>query len=130
MLGWPPIKNEALSLLSASHKQHERVRLLLDVAAEASRLIGWAITSGDIGLDVLLRAPSGRPPGDATNYLGGIGDVLQDKSNPINLDLSHLGVLQAVALYFDDRQIHRVRYDVATADSPSYSVRVSVLGGV
>jgi hypothetical protein len=127
VLGWPPIKNEALSLLSAGHKQHERVRLLLEAANRASKQSGWAIASGDIGLDVLLRAPSGRPPGDATNYLGGIGDVLQDKSHPINLDLSHLGALQAVALYLDDRQIRRLRYDVEAGDSPSYSVRVSVM---
>jgi hypothetical protein len=80
VLGWPPIKNEALSLLSAGHKQRERVRLLLEAATGASRLIGWAIASGDIGLDVLLRAPSGRPPGDATNYLGGIGDVCRTRA--------------------------------------------------
>jgi hypothetical protein len=28
-------------------------------------------------VDVVVRGP-GRPPADATNYLGGIGDVLQD----------------------------------------------------
>ncbi|TDC72772.1 hypothetical protein E1193_27005 [Micromonospora sp. KC606] len=125
--GWPPIKNEALSLLSASHKQHDRVRALLEAAAVASQSVGWKVTDRLVGLDVTLRAPFGHPAGDATNYLGGIGDVLQDKTNPINLDLSHLGPLQQVALYLDDRQIVRVRYDVEPADSPSYSVRVVVL---
>jgi hypothetical protein len=125
--GWPPIKNEALSLFSAHHKQHERVRTLLEAAAVASQSVGWKVTDRVVGLDVTLRAPFGRPAGDATNYLGGVGDVLQDKSNPVNLDLSHLGPLQQVALYLDDRQIVRVRYDVETAESPSYSVHVSIL---
>ncbi|MEU4160822.1 hypothetical protein [Actinoplanes sp. NPDC026670] len=128
--GWPPIKNEALSLFSAGNKQFERVRSLLEAAAEASRQTGWTVISGDICLAVVVRAPSGRPPGDATNYLGGIGDVLQDKSKPVNLDLSHLGPLQAVALYENDQQIQRVRYDVETADVPSYTVKVSALPGV
>jgi hypothetical protein len=88
------------------------------------------MAAGDIGLDVLVRAPSGRPPGDATNYLGGIGDVLQDKSSPVNIDLSHLGSLQRVALYLDDRQICQVRYNVDRADSESYSIRVWVIDGV
>ncbi|MBL7259339.1 hypothetical protein [Paractinoplanes lichenicola] len=125
--GWPPIKNEALSLFSANNRQHERVRELLEATAVASRSVGWNVTDRLVGLDVTLRAPRGRPAGDATNYLGGIGDVLQDKSSPINLDLSHLGSLQQVALYLDDRQIVRVRYDVEPADNPSYSVRVVVL---
>ncbi|GIF16975.1 hypothetical protein [Actinoplanes teichomyceticus] len=125
--GWPPIKNEALSLLSANHQQHDRVRTLLEAAAIASQAVAWTVTDRVVGLDVTVRAPLGRPAGDATNYLGGIGDVLQDKSNPVNLDLSHLGPLQEVALYLDDRQITQVRYDVEPADSPSYSVRVVVL---
>jgi hypothetical protein len=127
--GWPPIKNEAKSLLSGSHEQHQSVRMLLEAAAAASRRTGWTMATEDIALDVIVRAPSGRPPGDATNYLGGIGDVLQDKSHPINIDLSHLGVLQAVALYLDDRQIRRVTYNAERADTPSYSVRVSALDG-
>lgn len=125
--GWPPIKNEALSLLSANHKQHDRVRTLLEAAMAASKSVGWKATGRLVGLDVTVRAPFGRPAGDATNYLGGIGDVLQEKNKLINLDLSHLGPLQEVALYLDDRQIVRVRYDVEPADSPSYSVRVVIL---
>lgn len=67
------------------------------------------------------------PPGDATNYLDGIADVLQDKTNPRNIDLPHLGDLQAVALYHDDPQISEINYRVARADSPSYTVRITVL---
>ena len=102
---------------------------LLEAAAVASRQVGWTIVSADIALDVIVRAPAGRPPGDATNYLGGIGDVLQDKSHPTSMDLSHLGALQEVALYLDDRQIRRVTYSVELAASASYSVRVSILDG-
>jgi hypothetical protein len=102
-------------------------QMLLEAAAAASRRTEWTTAIADIALDVIVRAPLGRPPGDATNYLGGIGDVLQDKSHPINIDLSHLGVFQAVALYLDDRQIRQVTYNVERADTPSYSVRVSVL---
>ncbi|WP_319462526.1 hypothetical protein [Micromonospora sp. RTP1Z1] len=127
--GWPPLKNEAKSMLAAGHKHHGSVRALLEAAAVASRQVGWTIVSADIALDVVVQAPAGGPPGDATNYLGGIGDVLQDKSHPTSMDLSHLGALQEVALYVDDRQIRRVTYSVELAESASYSVRVSILDG-
>jgi hypothetical protein len=122
--GWPPLKNEAKSMLAAAHQHHESVRALLEAAALASQRTGWTPVSTDVALDVIVRTPSARPPGDATNYLGGIGDVLQDKSHPVNIDLSHLGALQAVALYHDDRQICRVTYSIEPAESPSYRVRV------
>jgi hypothetical protein len=125
--GWPPIKNEARSMLAAGHEQHARVRALLEAAAEAIRQTEWQPVSVDVALEVTVRSPSNRPPADATNYLGGIGDVLQDKSRPINIDLSHLKDLQAVALYVDDRQICRVTYSIELADTPSYNVRVSVI---
>ena len=103
-------------MLAAGHRQHERVRALLEAAALAANQTGWTAVTADIALDVVVRTPSARPPGDATNYLGGIGDVLQDKSRPLNVDLSHLGALQAVALYLDDCQICRVTYSVEPAD--------------
>jgi len=87
------------------------------------------MVSADIGLDVFVQALAGRPPGDATNYLGGIGDVLQDKSHHSSMDVSHLGALQEVALYIDDRKIRRVAYSVERAESASYTVRISILGG-
>jgi hypothetical protein len=127
--GWPPIKNEAKSMLAAGHDQHVRVRALLEAAAAAAiGQAGWEPVSADVALEVTVRSPSTRPPADATNYLGGIGDVLQDKSRPMNIDLSHLGDLQAVALYANDRQICRVTYSIELAETPSYNVRVSVLG--
>jgi hypothetical protein len=45
--GPPPIKNEALSLLSAGHKQHERVRALLEAAAAEAQRISWAVASAE-----------------------------------------------------------------------------------
>src|SRR6266568_2017174 len=106
--GWPPLKNEATSMLATHHRQADRVRTLLVKAAEAASAARWTPASADVALEVIIRTPTARPPGDATNFLGGIADVLQDKTNPRNIDLSHLGDLQAVALYRDDRQISQI----------------------
>lgn len=125
--GWPPVKNEAKSMLAAEHPQHERVRRLLKTAAAAAQLANWTVVSVDIALDVTVRTPTPRPPADATNYLGGIGDVLQDKTTPLNIDLSYLDVLQGVALYRNDRQICRISYRTEPADIASYRVRISTL---
>ena len=125
--GWPPLKNEATSMLAIHHRQADRVRTLLVKAAEAASAAGWISASADVALEVIIRGPSARPPGDATNFLGGIADVLQDKTNPRNIDLSHLGDLQAVALYRDDRQISQISYHEEPAKSPSYLVRISNL---
>ena len=118
--GWPPLKNEAKSMLSAGHHQHASVRALLEAAAVATQQAAWTPVGTDVALDVVVPSPSPRPPGDATNYLGGIGDVLQDKSSPTNLDLSHLGSLRGVALYVNDPQICRIAYRIEASHSPSY----------
>jgi hypothetical protein len=125
--GWPPLKNEATSMLAVGHRQAERIEELLRQAAQAAAAAHWAPTTAEVAMEVIVRCPAARPPGDATNFLGGIADVLQDKTNPRNIDLSHLGDLQAVALYHDDRQISQINYRVARADSPSYIVRITVL---
>src|SRR5437773_1789273 len=52
------------------------VPLLLESAAAAVHAAGWTPVNGDIALEVTIKTPGGRPPGDATNFLGGIGDVL------------------------------------------------------
>lgn len=121
--GWPPTKAEAKSLLAAGHPHAERVRALLFAAREAAQKHGWATTAAEIGLDLVVRGPT-RPASDATNYLGGVGDVLQEKASHYNLDLSHLADLAKVALFADDRQIREIRYAEELADRPSYSVRV------
>ena len=61
---------------------------------------------------------------DATNYLGGIGDVLEDKSRRSAGDIAHLGDLVDVALYRNDNLIREVQYRLKLATEASYSVRV------
>jgi hypothetical protein len=73
---------------------------------------------------VTLRGPLDAPS-DATNYLGGIGDVLESKGHRGVLD--HLGPLATVALYPNDRQIREVRYREEIAPERSYEVRLWAL---
>jgi hypothetical protein len=54
--------------------------------------------SAEIGLALIVRGPTG-PGSDATDYFGGVGDVLQDKILGRNVDISHLDDLASVALY-------------------------------
>jgi hypothetical protein len=102
---------------------------LLEAAQQAVRRVGWTPAAGGIALNLVVRGP-GRPPSDATNYLGGVGDVLQDKTVGRRVDLTHLGELGAVALYTDDRQIRQIRYMEEHADQASYSIRIWQLGPV
>lgn len=126
--GWPPAKNEALSMLGPNHSHAPRVRALLEAARAALRDGDWQFTSEPIGLELIVSAAEGRDPWDATNYLGGVGDVLQDKSRPLpRLDLSHLGELRQVALYENDRQIQEIRYRQSSGPASSYSVRLWTL---
>jgi len=77
-----------------------------------------------VSLELIMRG-NGRPPGDATNYLGGVADVLQAKKGHVMIDLGHLGELRDVALYVNDRQINRVGYSEEAAERTSYVVRVT-----
>ncbi|MDQ7904353.1 hypothetical protein RB614_07435 [Phytohabitans sp. ZYX-F-186] len=126
--GLPPLKNEALSVLAAGNRQAGRVRVLLEAACAEAQRTGWTALADPVALDVVLRRPPGHHSGDATNFLGGIGDVLQDKRRSARvMSLAHLGVLVDVALYVDDRQIRQLSYREEHADEPSYTVRVSTL---
>jgi hypothetical protein len=102
--GLPPIKNEALSLFGAAHPQRERVQRLLTAVAEAVGKTRWVVVTGDVALDVVVRSPTPRSAGDATNFLGGIADVLQVRKTKQGVDLYHLGELAACALFADERQ--------------------------
>jgi hypothetical protein len=96
-------------MLGISHSHSSRVRLLLELAGQACVAQGFVpVVKGHVALDVVVRAPAGQNPADATNYLGGIGDVLEDKSSRGPLD--HLGPLSTVWLYRNDRQITQVSY--------------------
>jgi hypothetical protein len=81
--GWPPIQNEAKSLFAAGHAHRDRVERLLRAAAAAAEETSWVRVGADtnISLDVVVRSPTPRPPADAINFLGGIGDVLQGRSS-------------------------------------------------
>lgn len=79
--GYPPAKSEAKSMLSAGHQHAARVRLLLEAAEQALREHAFApVEAEQIALDLVVHAAPGQPPWDATNYLGGVADVLEDKS--------------------------------------------------
>ncbi|MEW2144182.1 hypothetical protein AB0869_15360 [Micromonospora vinacea] len=124
--GVPPIKNEALSLFAANHRQRERVERLLTAAVTAAKQAGWTSARDDVELDVTLRSPTRRPPGDATNFLGGIADVLQGRKASQGVDLSHLGELAGFALFDDDGQIQDIVYRVVMDSIPSYTVQVTL----
>lgn len=68
-----------------------------------------------------LRRPSGGNPADAINYLGGIADVLENKSHRGTLD--HLG-LAVVGLYANDHQIKQISYRELADNNVSYTVTV------
>lgn len=121
--GYPPAKSEALSMLGAGHSHAPRVQLLLETARRAHLAQDFLpIRSANIGLDVVLYSPAGQNPADATNYLGGIGDVLEDKARRGQLE--HLGDLASVWLYRNDLQIKEVTYRELHADHVSYTVTV------
>lgn len=120
--GWPPAKNEAKSLLAAGHTHAERVVRLLQAARQVlgdrpDVLFG----SRPIGLELIMISPE-EPPADATNFLGGVGDVLEAKGHRGPLD--HLRDLASVGLYENDRQIHEVRYKWHPGFEVRYVVRL------
>jgi hypothetical protein len=124
--GHPPAKNEAQSIFGAGHPHVPRVRLLLDTARCALQQEDFTpITKGPVGLDVIVHAPAGQEPWDATNYLGGIADVLEDKSRRGTLD--HLGDLTSTWLYRNDRQIKEITYRQTPSAHLSYTVTVRAL---
>jgi len=130
--GLPPLKNEAISLFSKDHGQREAVHLLLQRARGSLTPDGRAPfgEAAGLGLEVVIESPEERLPGDATNYLGGIADVLEDKAARERQRpgaLGHLGDLAAVALYPNDRQIREVRYRHRRGEVPRYTVRVWAL---
>lgn len=111
--GLPPGKNEAKSLLAAGHRHAPRVATLLEAARDAvdPSFGPWAEL---VGLEVTIY---GEPDGDATNYLGGIGDALQQTRRNLPSDTG-------VFLFNDDRQIREIRYRQVPSDRPRYRVRL------
>lgn len=77
--------------------------------------------SRPIGLELTVESPA-EPLIDATNFLGGVGDVLEAKSR--RGPLEHLGDLAKVGLYENDLQIHEVRYRWQKTPEVHYLVRL------
>ena len=124
--GWPPAKNEAKSLLAPGHTHADRVVSLLEAARRTVGDTGTVPIFGarPLGLELTIESPD-EPPADATNFLGGVGDVLEvkDRRGP----LEHLGSLAEMGLYDNDRHIHEVRYRWRRAPHVSYVVRLWAL---
>jgi hypothetical protein len=121
--GFPPAKNEALSMFGEKHSHAPRVLRLLREAHTALGEMDFKPLLGPIGLEVVVRAPAQKDPWDATNYLGGIADVLQEKKN-VRISLEHLGDLSEFALYCNDRQIREIHYRQEHGEFPAYRVRI------
>lgn len=121
--GYPPAKGEALSMLGQYHSHAPRVLKLLEAARDATaKAEARHLGSSPIGLELVLRCRRDGNRGDATNYLGGLGDVLESKAHRGQLE--HLGEFAQVALYENDRQIEQVGYRWEGAQEPSYTVRI------
>ncbi len=113
-------------MLGESHPHRPRVVALLEEAGRSMLSTVWdSREARPIGLELVVVAPSQAPASDATNYLGGVADVLQ--ANRVNAALAHLGETATTTLYADDRQIREVRYSVEEGATPRYYVRVWVL---
>jgi hypothetical protein len=124
--GRPPAKDGAQSIFGARHSHTPRVFALLHAARRETQRRGFeGFGSLPIGLE--LRVACGRDHGrsDATNYLGGVGDVLEDKARRRNLD--HLGDLASFGLYANDKQIEEVHFHWEASERLSYTVRLWAL---
>lgn len=120
--GLPPCK-QIHSVVSAAHPHRDRVSALL-VAASSVLPSGFIPLRGPVSLSVTLYSPTAAPPGDVTNFLGGIADVLQWRANAPSL-----GELAAVAVYQDDLQIRRVAFEQTRAEELRYELRIEALDG-
>jgi predicted RNA-binding Zn ribbon-like protein len=120
--GLPPAKG-GQAPLSADHPHLQRTRALLQ-AVRSLLPSGFNPLSTSVGLELTLRTPSARLAWDATNYLGGIADVLQNKGRR---ELPHLGDLAMVAVYENDRSIREVRYQHERSDRVGYRLRIWAL---
>ncbi len=107
--GAPPLKNIALSFLNPTHPHADSVRALLEAAHAAKLATSFTgFCSVPLGLEMVVRRSTAPVMWDATNALGGVGDVLQARRT--NVDLTALGELADAFLFDDDNQIREVVY--------------------
>ncbi len=122
----PPAKSEAKSMLAVGHRHHSRVVALLQAARDHAKSTGHQGFAGaPLMLDVTLTSPE-PPASDATNYLGGITDVLEAKGQ--RGPLGHLGELAKVEFYDDDRQFQEVHFRWQQGKPTGYRVRIRPRG--
>jgi hypothetical protein len=120
--GNPPLKNETISMFNATHGQADRIRALLQAAQRACQEQEFVqIVEGGVALDVIARSPTG----DGANIIGGIADVLEDKSGR-GIAIEHLGDLAAVWIYRNDKQLKQISYREESGEH-SYTVTVRAL---
>ncbi len=110
-------------MLGAKHSHAPRVTALLEAVETAIESGASSLRGEPIGMEVVLRCRRDLLRSDATNYLGGIADVLEEKGHRTG-QLDHLGELTSVALYDNDRQIEEVRYRWEESPDPSYAVKL------
>ena len=110
-------------MFGEAHPHRSRVLALLLEAQAALTEARWnPVEEQPVGLELVVVGPTDSLPGDATNYLGGVADVLQ--ATRVNASLSHLGSAASTSLYKDDRQIREVRYCIEDGNEFSYRVCV------
>lgn len=120
--GRPPAKS-GQSVFGARHSHGPRVLALLSAARDEAQRLGFhGFGLAPIGLELRVACDRDHHRSDATNYLGGVSDVLDHKARRTNLD--HLGDLARFGLYADDGQIEEVRFAWEASESPSYAVRL------
>ncbi|MFD8493314.1 hypothetical protein [Amycolatopsis sp. NPDC059657] len=121
--GLPPAKSEALSILGPQHPHAPRVQALLHAAREAIAQQSFtpAITE-PVTLELTVQVAVGDRIPDATNMLGGVADVLENKAS--RGELPHLGDLRSVWLYGNDRQIKQVTYREISGPKTFYTVTI------
>lgn len=129
--GRPPPKSEAKSVFAPGGRYEPRVIALLEAARHEMKRLGYeGYGSANLRLDVEVHTGPGEPPWDATNYLGGICDVLENKAKrsiaqPGSVD--HLNELAQVGLYQDDRQIKEINYREVEGSKNQYVVTLTPL---
>jgi hypothetical protein len=127
--GLPPAKSQR-SVFGVRSSHHGRALTLLEEAHRVKSALAFrGFGTSHLCLEVELRAPAGQQPGDATNYLGGIADVLEVKKRRERASgpLRHLGYRKEVGLYDNDSQIKEVRYREVESDEKSYTVMLRAL---
>jgi predicted RNA-binding Zn ribbon-like protein len=118
--GLPPAK-QISPLLAPSHPHRSRVIALLEATREALS-VDFAPFPGAVALSLTLFTPDALPPGDPTNFLGGVADVLQRKADVFALD-----ALSDVMVYENDAQLRRIEFQQVPDDRTHYELRIHQL---